>query len=222
MEEILRFKDVSYHYQDGSKEVSILSKANYTFKQGKIYAIIGASGTGKTTTLVLAGGLDHPKEGTVLCKNKDIEKIGLTKYRQQHVSVVFQSYNLIHYMNAYQNVMSALNISKSTSKKQYALDVLASVGLDEELSHRDIRKLSGGQQQRVAVARAIARDVDLILADEPTGNLDVKTAKDIIQLFIDLAHTKNKCVILVTHSKEIANKCDTILQIKDGQLEPIV
>lgn len=223
MNEILRFEDLDYYYQDGSQQVEILKNASQTFEAGKIYAIVGASGSGKTTSLVLAGGLDRPKAGKVYFKGKDILEIGLTNYRQKNISIVFQSYNLIYYMNAYQNVVNALNISKvkMLDKKQYALRVLDSLGLDESLSTRDIRKLSGGQQQRVAIARAIARDVDLILADEPTGNLDAKTAKEIIRLFVDLAHERNKCIILVTHSQEIAKRCDVVIQIKEGKLIPV-
>lgn len=175
MNEILRFEDLDYYYQDGNQQVEILKKASQTFEAGKIYAIVGASGSGKTTSLVLAGGLDQPKAGKVYFKGKDIQEMGLTGYRQKEISIVFQSYNLIYYMNAYQNVLNALNISKVKipDKKQYALQVLASLGLNESLSTRDIRKLSGGQQQRVAIARAIARDVDLILADEPTRYCDL-------------------------------------------------
>lgn len=224
MSEILKFENVSYHYKDGSEEVTILNNVNYSFEQGKIYAIVGASGSGKTTSLVLAGGLDQPKQGKIVFKEKDINEIGLTKYRQKDISIVFQSYNLIYYMNAYQNVKAALDISKSNipNKKEFAIKTLESVGLNEQLSTRDIRKLSGGQQQRVAIARAIARDVDLILADEPTGNLDSKTAKDILNIFINLAHKQNKCIILVTHSTEIAKKCDTVIRIKDGQFTEVI
>ena len=220
MMEVLRFENVDYYYQDGNQQVSILKEANYTFEQGKIYAIVGASGSGKTTSLVLAGGLDNPKAGKIYFKNEDIQKIGLTKYRQKDVSIVFQSYNLIYYMNACQNVISALDIAKvkMINKKEYALQTLESVGLAPNLSLRDIRKLSGGQQQRVAIARAISKDVDLILADEPTGNLDAKTANEIIDLFIQLSHEKNKCILLVTHSNEIARKCDVVLSIKEGKL----
>ncbi|MFQ9922722.1 MAG: ABC transporter ATP-binding protein [Beduini sp.] len=223
MNEILRFEDLDYYYQDGNQQVEILKKASQTFEAGKIYAIVGASGSGKTTSLVLAGGLDQPKAGKIYFKGRDIQEMGLTVYRQKEISIVFQSYNLIYYMNAYQNVLNALSISKVKipDKKQYALQVLGSLGLNESLSTRDIRKLSGGQQQRVAIARAIARDVDLILADEPTGNLDSKTAKEIIRLFIDLAHKQNKCIILVTHSQEIAKKCDVVIQIKEGKLIPV-
>lgn len=220
---ILIFKDVCYYYQDGSRQVHILKNANYQFEKGKAYAIVGASGSGKTTSLVLAGGLDNPRSGTVLYNNKDIQEIGLTKYRRHHVSIVFQSYNLIYYMNAYQNVMSALDIShiQKENKKDYVNNILKELGLNEDEISRDIRKLSGGQQQRIAIARAIAKDVDLILCDEPTGNLDQETSKTIIDTFIKLAHEKNKCVIVVTHSKEFASCLDIQLRIHKGQLEKI-
>lgn len=220
METILSFEDVSYHYLDGSSNVTILDKANYCFEKGKIYAIVGASGSGKTTTIVLAGGLDKPKAGKVLFKGNDTAKIGLNKYRRNDISIVFQSYNLIHYMNAYENVANAIEIAniKVPNKKEYCLRILDDLGLSQEQCFRDIRKLSGGQQQRVAIARAIAKDVDLILADEPTGNLDEKNSQDILKAFIDLAHNNNKCIIIVTHSPSLAKRCDVQLKINEGQI----
>ena len=195
METILNFEDVSYHYLDGSSNVSILNKANYSFEKGKIYAIVGASGSGKTTTIVLAGGLDKPKGGKVIFKGQDTARIGLNKYRRNDISIVFQSYNLIHYMNAYENVANAIEIAgrKIPNKKEYCLDILKKLGLSKEQSLRDIRKLSGGQQQRIAIARAIAKDVDLILADEPTGNLDEKNSKEIIYIFLTIFLYLLKC-----------------------------
>ncbi|MCD8028873.1 MAG: ABC transporter ATP-binding protein [Erysipelotrichaceae bacterium] len=220
---VLTFENVCYHYQDGTKQVNILKEASYDFEIGKTYAIVGASGSGKTTTIVLAGGLDSPKAGRVLYKGEDIEKIGLTNYRRNHVSIVFQSYNLITYMNAVQNVTNAMDISriKISDKKQKALEILQELGLTEDESKRDIRKLSGGQQQSVAIARAMAKDVDLILCDEPTGNLDEETSQGIIQTFIDLAHIKNKCVIVVTLSKEFAQCMDVQFKINQGKLMKI-
>ncbi len=217
---LLSFKNVSYFYKDGNRQVNILKEANYDFEVGKTYAIVGASGSGKTTTLVLAGGLDEPKSGQILFNGEDISKIGLSQYRRDKVSMVFQSYNLIHYMNAYQNVVNAMDISyiKVPNKKEHAINILKELGLSEEEVKRDVRKLSGGQQQRIAVARAIAKDVDLILCDEPTGNLDEETSKGIIQTLISLAHEKNKCVIVVTHSKEFADCLDIQLKIYQGQL----
>lgn len=220
---VLSFENVCYHYKDGSSQVNILKNASYQFEKGKTYAIVGASGSGKTTSLVLAGGLDSPKAGHILYKGIDIEKIGLTKYRKNNVSIVFQSYNLIAYMNAVQNVITAMEISgiKVPNKKEYALNILKELGLSEDESQRDIRKLSGGQQQRIAIARAMAKDVDLILCDEPTGNLDEETSRGIIQTFMNLAHQKNKCVIVVTHSKDFAACLDIQLKIHQGQLEKI-
>lgn len=220
METILSFEDVSYSYLDGSSTVTILDKANYDFEKGKIYAIVGASGSGKTTTIVLAGGLDKPKEGKVNFKGTDINQIGLNKYRRNDISIVFQAYNLIYYMNAYENVANAIEIPniKVPNKKEYCLNILQKLGLTKDQCFRDIRKLSGGQQQRIAIARAMAKDVDLILADEPTGNLDEKNSREILKIFIDLAHNDNKCAVIVTHSPSLAAKCDAQLKISDGQI----
>ena len=133
METILEFENVSYHYLDGSSNVTILDKANYSFQKGKIYAIVGASGSGKTTTIILAGGLDKPKSGRVLFKGTDTAKIGLNKYRRNNISIVFQSYNLIHYMNAYENVVNAIEIAgiKISNKKEYCLKILNDLGLSK-------------------------------------------------------------------------------------------
>ena len=220
METILSFEDVSYSYLDGSSTVTILDKANYDFEKGKIYAIVGASGSGKTTTIVLAGGLDKPKEGKVNFKGTDINQIGLNKYRRNDISIVFQAYNLIYYMNAYENVANAIEIPniKVPNKKEYCLNILQKLGLTKDQCFRDIRKLSGGQQQRIAIARAMAKDEDLMLADEPTGNLDEKNSREILKIFIDLAHNDNKCVVIVTHSPSLAAKCDAQLKISDGQI----
>lgn len=220
MDPILTFEDVSYFYKDGSREVNILKDASYSFEPGRSYAIVGPSGSGKTTTLVLAAGLDSPKSGNVYYKGKNLSEIGLTNYRRDNISIVFQSYNLIHYMNAYQNVVNAMDISgiKVPDKKEYAIDILKKLKLTEEECKRDVRKLSGGQQQRVAIARAIAKDVELILCDEPTGNLDEETSREIIDTLIELAHEKERCVIVVTHSKEFAQCMDVQLKIKQGKL----
>ena len=218
MASILEFKNVSYSYLDGKSTVSILSQCHFTFEEGKVYAIVGPSGSGKTTAIALAGGLDQPNTGEIYYENENLQKIGLTNYRKKDVAIVFQSYNLIYYMNAYENVLNAMNIAKMNinSPKTYILDILKNLGLDESQCMRDIRKLSGGQQ-RVAIGRAIAKDTKLILADEPTRNLEEKNAKEILKIFLDLAHLKQKCVLIVTHSNTLADQCDVKLKIQDGQ-----
>lgn len=220
MKKVLEFDHVSYYYKDGKSQNMILDDCSYAFEIGKIYAIVGSSGSGKTTTVVLAGGLDFPKEGRVIYKGQDIKKTGLTAYRQKDISIVFQSYNLIYYMNALENVINAIDIAhlKKENKKEYGLDMLKRFGLTEKECLRDIRQLSGGQQQRVAIARATAKDADLILADEPTGNLDEKNSIDIMNYFVELAHKQQKCIIVVTHSLELAQMCDIQLEIKEGKL----
>ncbi|EOP79341.1 hypothetical protein IGM_06320 [Bacillus cereus HuB4-4] len=210
METILQFKNLDYFYESNGKKVKILDNVNFSFQKGYFYTILGPSGSGKTTTLSLGCGLDIPKRGYVLYKGKDIRKIGLDRYRNQNVSVIFQSYNLITYMNALQNVLTAMEITgvKVQNKKARALELLAKVGLTEVEAKRNVLQLSGGQQQRVAIARALSCNVELLIADEPTGNLDEETANDIIELFQELAHQENKCVIVVTHSQEVAKKSD--------------
>ncbi|TKH32156.1 ABC transporter ATP-binding protein, partial [Bacillus cereus] len=182
--------------------------------------ILGPSGSGKTTTLSLGCGLDIPKNGYVLYNGKDIRKIGLDRYRNQNVSVIFQSYNLITYMTAIQNVLTAMEITgvKVKNKKARALELLEKVGLTEVEAKRNVLQLSGGQQQRVAIARALSCNVDLLIADEPTGNLDEETANDIIDLFQELAHQENKCVIVVTHSQEVAKKSDRAVYLSQKKL----
>ncbi len=220
MNAILEFKNISYFYQESGRQVHILNKANYSFERGKFYAIIGPSGSGKTTSLSLAGGLDAQKEGQILYDGINLKKIGLSNYRRSNVAIVFQAYNLITYMSALQNVVMAMDITgtKETNKKDRALRLLEAVGLSRDEATRNVLKLSGGQQQRVAIARALARDVDLIMADEPTGNLDQETASGIIQTFKNLAHNENKCIIAVTHSHELANEADHVIHLKDGLL----
>lgn len=207
VEKILEVQDVSYWY-DSSKP--ILEKANLSFYTGKLYAITGASGAGKTTLMSLLGGLDTPKKGAVLYRGEDIAEIGYEKYRRQCVSFVFQNYNLINYMISLENVM--------LTSKTSPLPFLEEVGITEEEARRNVLKLSGGQQQRVAIARAIAAETPVILADEPTGNLDEKTSEDIVRLLKEQAHDRAKCVIVVTHSKSIAAAADHTYEIKNGSL----
>ena len=217
---ILQFKNLNYHFESSNKKSTILDNVNFSFLSGHFYTILGPSGSGKTTALSLASGLDTPSSGHVLYKGKDIRKIGLSAYRNQHVSIIFQSYNLITYMTALQNVVTAMEITgvNVKDKKARALELLSKVGLTEVEAKRKVLQLSGGQQQRVAIARALSCNVDLLIADEPTGNLDQETSMEIIELFKELAHKDNKCIIVVTHSKEVATQSDKAVYIEKRNL----
>ncbi|PFG78913.1 putative ABC transport system ATP-binding protein [Bacillus sp. YF23] len=220
METILQFKNINYHYESNNKRTTILQNVNFSFQTGSFYTILGPSGSGKTTTLSLASGLDVPKSRYVLYKGTDIRKIGLDSYRNQYVSIIFQSYNLITYMTALQNVITAMEITgvDVKDKKIRALDLLKKVGLTEIEAKRNVLQLSGGQQQRVAIARALSCNVDLLIADEPTGNLDQETSMEIIELFKELAHKENKCIIVVTHSQDVAKQSDKAVYLQKQNL----
>ncbi|MBC1982880.1 ABC transporter ATP-binding protein [Listeria booriae] len=219
MTKILEFTDVTYSYNQNDNP--ILDNINYTFSTGVFYTVVGSSGSGKTTFLSLAGGLDAPKGGDIFYKGLSLKKIGLNRYRNQYVSIVFQSYNLLTYMTALQNVTTAMEIThvNQKDKKQFALDMLAKVGIDEKMARQRVLTLSGGQQQRVSIARALCCETDLIVADEPTGNLDERTSKEVVTLFQDLAHKEGKCVIMVTHDPEIAKVSDVKITMKNGNFE---
>jgi putative ABC transport system ATP-binding protein len=209
--DILEIKNVTYNYSNSSELV--LSKVNQKFEIGKFYAIIGKSGAGKSTLLSLLAGLDKPGKGKILFKGNDIEKDGYSNHRKNNISLVFQNYNLIDYLTPLENVRL---VNKNASET-----ILFELGLDKSQINRNVMKLSGGQQQRVAIARALVSDSPIILADEPTGNLDADTAGEIIEILKKLAKERNKCVIVVTHSKEVANSADIILELRDRKLKRI-
>lgn len=221
MNTVLEFKNVNYSYKDAGKELIILDSVDFNFESGKFYTILGASGSGKTTALSLASALDSPKSGEILYEGKDIKKIGLTNYRNQYIGIVFQAYNLINYMTGIQNIVTAMEITKNeiSDRKQKAYELIEKVGLKREEGERSVLNLSGGQQQRVAIARALSTNAKIILADEPTGNLDSKTSIDIIKLFQKLAHEDNKCIIMVTHSLEIASMSDVIINLENKKFK---
>lgn len=210
---IFRLENV-YHQYD--KRRTIINDCNYTFESGKVYAIVGKSGAGKTTLLSLLSGLTKPTSGKILYEEKDIASIDQYLYRSQYVGVIFQSYNLLPHLSAIENVVLSMDISgkKVPNKEEVARDLLTEVGLDDEMQERKILKLSGGEQQRVAIARTLAYDPSIILADEPTGNLDGETEENIMDIFCELAHKKNKCIILVTHSPDVANRVDIVHELK--------
>ena len=204
----LELKNVSYAYEKGK---AVLQNVSAELETGKMYAILGPSGSGKTTLLSLLGGLDVPTQGSVLFDGEDIAAKGLEHHRRNHISLIFQSYNLIDYMTPVENV-------RLTAKLDGA-PILERLGLEQDEITRNVLKLSGGQQQRVAIARALASDAPVILADEPTGNLDADTAEEITAILKESAHAFGKCVVVVTHSGEVAKQADVVLEIKRGHLK---
>lgn len=205
---IMELKNVGYAYENKRK---VLKAINLSLEEGKMYAVLGSSGCGKTTLLSLMGGLDSPSNGQIFYDGKDIEKAGLSAHRKNNVAFIFQSYNLIDYLTPKENV--------ALTSKLPPQPILERVGLTEEESRRNVLKLSGGQQQRVAIARALASDAKVILADEPTGNLDEDTAAEITAILKECAHQMNKCVVIVTHSNELAKQADVIFRLKKGDLQ---
>ncbi len=221
MNTVLELKNVDYYYPTKATNIDILKDASFCFEQGKLYSIIGPSGSGKTTTLSLLGALEIPKKGSILYKERDIQEIGMARYRKDHLGFVFQAYNLLTYLSAVQNVLVAMSISGSADDEEKASALLKSTGLDESLFKRLPNYLSGGEQQRVAIARAISTGADIIIADEPTGNLDKATALDIVGLFDDLAHKEGKCVIVATHSDYFHNTADCIVTLDNKMLKAL-
>lgn len=209
--DVLEIKNVTYTYS-GSRETVLLS-VNQGFELGKFYAIIGKSGAGKSTLLSLLAGLDKPNSGRILFENEDISEKGYSNHRKNNISLVFQNYNLIDYLSPLENI----RLVNSKAPEEILLDL----GLDKSQIKRNVMKLSGGQQQRVAIARALVSEAPIILADEPTGNLDSATADEIIGILKRLAKERNKCVIVVTHSKEVADAADVILELGDKKLKAV-
>ena len=205
---MLELKHVSYSYQSYQEE--IFSDVNYQFKNGTFYSIIGQSGAGKSTLLSLLAGLDNPKKGQVLFDGEDIQTKGSSYHRKHHVSLVFQNYNLIDYLTPLENVRLV--------NKQAGKEILLELGLDETQIKRNVLQLSGGQQQRVAIARALATKPAMILADEPTGNLDSKTGLEVALLLQNSVRKFGQTLIMITHNEELAQLADRILHIEDGRI----
>lgn len=208
---VLSLKNICFSYD----KTPVLKDISYDFDEGKIYCIVGKSGAGKTTLLSVLSGLAKPTSGSIFYKDEDIKNIDKYKFRSKYIGVIFQSYNLITKFTALENVMLSMDIAgvKRINKKARAMELLKSVGLNEEEANRRVLKLSGGQQQRVAIARALSYDPQIILADEPTGNLDEETQNEIMQIFRNLSN-QGKCVILVSHSPQVAQMCDVCYELK--------
>jgi putative ABC transport system ATP-binding protein len=215
---ILTLQDVNYRYENSTKNV--LKGINIEFEEGKLYSLIGKSGAGKSTLLSMISGLDLCSEGNILFKGNDLRKVNRDVYRSIDVGVIFQSYNLLTNATAVENIILSMEISrdKRKSKKQIAYELLEKVGIDKETANRKILKLSGGEQQRVGISRALSHNPDIIIADEPTGNLDGDSEKNIMDILTSLAHEENKCVIVVTHSNQVSSYADEIWGLTNGKL----
>ena len=224
MSEILRLENINYSYIDGGYERQILKDLSFSFEAGKFYTILGPSGSGKTTLLSLVAGLDSAKSGKIYFNGKDIDEIGLHKFRRNAISIVFQQFNLISYLTALENVLLAMSETDNEipkDRKNVAYNLLERFGIVRSKADRMVNQLSGGEQQRVAIARSLASNVDLIFADEPTGNLDTATEKEIINIFKELAHDYGKTIIVVTHSDTVSAMSDQRVLLKDGKLTQI-
>ena len=224
MAEILKLENINYSYIDGGYERQILKNLSYTFDEGKFYTVLGPSGSGKTTLLSIIAGLDSASSGEIYFEGKNIKEIGLHKYRRNAISIVFQQYNLISYLTALENVLLAMSETDNRipkDRKNVAYNLLERFGIVRSKADRMVNQLSGGEQQRVAIARSLASNVDLIFADEPTGNLDTATEKEIISIFKELSHDFGKTIIVVTHSDTVSAMSDQRVLLKDGVLKKI-
>jgi len=215
---MLKIEDLAYTYKSKYQTVKALKGITYQFEPGKFYALIGKSGSGKTTLLSLLAALDIPTEGRVVFEDKTTAEIDRDLYHRDTVAVIYQSYNLLPLLSVMENVTFPLELKKVNDAKKIAEEKLRAVGLDETYFKRLPAMLSGGEQQRVAIARALASDAKIILADEPTGNLDTENSEIVIDLLQKLAHEEGYCVIVVTHDLSIADKADEVLKLKDGCL----
>ena len=221
MDSVLTLNNVVYKYYKTKKNV--LKGASASFEAGKVYTIMGKSGSGKSTLLSLIAGLDTCTGGSILHGDSDLKEIDRDEYRAKGIGVIFQSFNLLINSTAVENIVLSMNISGSgeRNKKTLAYSLLDKMGIDRETADRKILKLSGGEQQRVGIARALAHNPGIIIADEPTGNLDKETESDILGIFTALAHEENRCVIIVTHSRKVTSIADVMYEIKDGRLSTV-
>ena len=212
----LKLENVSYKYRRGNRDV--LSDINCVFEEGRLSAVVGPSGSGKTTLLSIMAGLDVPGGGSVYVDGEDLSALDLDRYRRERVSMIFQSFHLFPLLTAVENVCYPMEMLKTPKKQAIprAKELLESVGISDELHKRYPSNLSGGEQQRVAIARALASGARILLADEPTGNLDVANSEKIVDILKGLAHKEHFCVVIVTHDQAIAEASDTVLRLSDG------
>ena len=212
----LALQNVSYKYEGTAK--AVFKDVSLQFEAGKVYTIVGKSGAGKTTLLSLLSGLDVATGGQITYDGENLAHMNRNRYRAQKAGIIFQGLNLLSNATAMDNIILSMHISGVTGidKKERALSLLEKVGIPPEKANRKILKLSGGEQQRIGIARALAHDPVLIVADEPTGNLDKDTEAKVLKIFASLAHDEGKCVIIVTHSKRVSAIADEMLSLEKG------
>lgn len=217
---ILELNQVYYQYKDKHKSVDAVNNISISFEVGKVYAIVGPSGSGKTTLLSLIAGLDKPTRGDVFYRGQNLDELDKDLYRQKSISFIYQSYNLLPLLTVLENVVYPMELNKVGLKQanKEATEILISLGIDKDYHSRFPSTLSGGEQQRVAIARALASHSNILLADEPTGNLDSENSGNIVRILVDLSREKNYCIIIVTHDLEVAQKADIIINMRDGEI----
>ena len=217
---ILETKDLRKIYGSGDTEVRALDGVNLQIENGEFVAIVGTSGSGKSTLLHMLGGLDRPTAGKVIVDGKDIFSLkeeALTIFRRRKIGFIFQSYNLVPVLNVYENIVLPIELDGGKVNKEFIQKILQTLGLDGRLNALP-SQLSGGQQQRVAIARALAAAPAIILADEPTGNLDSKTSQDVLSLLKVTSQKFSQTIVMITHNEEIAQMADRIIRIEDGKI----
>lgn len=219
MENIIKIKEIVKSYGVGEGIVHALDGVDLEIAAGELVAVVGASGSGKSTLLHMIGGMDSPTAGSVFFNGKDISKYSKkqkAKYRCENVGIVFQNFKLIEELNVRENIIMPVLIAGKKVDEDYYNALVEMLGLSERQSHLP-SELSGGQKQRVAIARALINKSELLLADEPTGNLDKKNSEEIMQIFLDI-HKKGKTIVLVTHDREIAEQCQRQIEMSDGKI----
>ena len=217
---VLKTENLTKIYGKGNTEVVALNKANISVEQGEFVAVIGTSGSGKSTLLHMLGGLDTPTSGKVFVENKEIFSLkndSLTIFRRRKIGFVFQSFNLVPVLNVYENIIFPIQLDGGNIDKKYINNIIEILGLKEKINAMP-NQLSGGQQQRVAIARALATKPAIVLADEPTGNLDTKTSQDVISLLKVTGKKYNQTIVMITHNEAIAQMADRIIRIEDGNI----
>lgn len=217
---ILETKDLKKIYGSGDMQVQALKGINLTVEKGEFVAVVGTSGSGKSTLLHMLGGLDRPTSGTVKVNDKDIFSLKdeeLTIFRRRHIGFVFQNYNLVPVLNVYENIILPIQLDGKTVEESYVEEIISTLGLESKRGNLS-NNLSGGQQQRVAIARALASKPSILLADEPTGNLDSKTSQDVMSLLKISSQKFGQTIVMITHNEEIAQMADRVIRIEDGQM----